>query len=32
VIAHTLFAHVRTRVDIWLNPWAQETGRGYTTN
>ena len=29
VIAHTLFAHVRTRVDIWLNPWAQETGRGY---
>ena len=29
VVAHMLFAHVRTRVDIWLNPWAQETGRGY---
>ena len=29
VIAHAMFAHVRTRVDIWLNPWAQESGRGY---
>ena len=29
VIAYKLFSHVRTRVDIWLNPWAQETGRGY---
>lgn len=29
VIAHAMFAHVRTRIDIWLNPWAQEAGRGY---
>lgn len=29
VIAYQLFGHVRTRVDIWLNPWDQYTGRGY---
>ena len=28
-IAYKLFAHVQTRVDIWLNPWDQYTGRGY---
>lgn len=29
VIAYKLFAHVQTRVDIWLNPWDQYTTRGY---
>jgi len=29
VIAHQLFSHVQTRIDIWLNPWDQYTGRGY---
>jgi len=29
VVAHQLFSHVQTRVDIWLNPWDQYTGRGY---
>lgn len=29
VIAYRLFDHVRTRVDIWLHPWDQYTGRGY---
>ena len=29
VIAHQVFSHVQTRVDIWLNPWDQYTGRGY---
>ncbi|HEV2439757.1 MAG TPA: FtsW/RodA/SpoVE family cell cycle protein [bacterium] len=23
------FAHVRVRVDVWLNPWADAAGRGY---
>jgi cell division protein FtsW (lipid II flippase) len=23
------FAHVRVRVDVWLNPWADPAGRGY---
>lgn len=27
--AYQMFSHVRTRVDIWLNPWDQYTGRGY---
>jgi peptidoglycan glycosyltransferase len=27
--AYHMFSHVRTRVDIWLNPWDQYTGRGY---
>ena len=29
VIAHQIFSHVQTRVDIWLNPWDQYTDRGY---
>jgi peptidoglycan glycosyltransferase len=24
-----MFGHVQTRVDIWLDPWADEYGRGY---
>ncbi|MFZ8996868.1 MAG: FtsW/RodA/SpoVE family cell cycle protein [Ilumatobacteraceae bacterium] len=24
-----LFGHVRTRVDIWLDPWADEYGKGW---
>ena len=28
-IAYKLFSHVQTRVDIWLHPWDQYTGRGY---
>ncbi|MCE5254492.1 MAG: FtsW/RodA/SpoVE family cell cycle protein [Actinomycetia bacterium] len=24
-----LFPHVQTRVDIWLDPWADPSGRGY---
>ncbi len=24
-----VFAHVQTRVDIWLNPWADPSGKGY---
>jgi cell division protein FtsW (lipid II flippase) len=23
------FAHVRVRVDVWVNPWADAAGRGY---
>jgi cell division protein FtsW (lipid II flippase) len=23
------FAHVRVRVDVWINPWADAAGRGY---
>lgn len=29
VIAYKLFDHVQSRVDIWLHPWDQYTGRGY---
>jgi peptidoglycan glycosyltransferase len=29
VIAYNLFDHVQTRVEIWLHPWDQYTGRGY---
>ncbi len=28
-LCYRLFAHVRVRVDVWLNPWADATGRGY---
>jgi cell division protein FtsW (lipid II flippase) len=28
-LCYQLFAHVRVRVDMWLNPWADATGRGY---
>jgi cell division protein FtsW (lipid II flippase)/cell division protein FtsI/penicillin-binding protein 2 len=29
VVAWRLFTHVQTRVDIWLNPFADPSGRGY---
>lgn len=29
VAAWQLFGHVQTRVDIWLDPWADEYGKGY---
>lgn len=29
VVGYFLFAHVRLRVDIWLNPWDDVHGRGY---
>ena len=28
-VAWTQFAHVRTRVSIWLDPWADSRGKGY---
>lgn len=28
-LCYHLFAHVRTRVDVWVNPWADAAGRGY---
>ncbi len=28
-LCYRLFAHVRVRVDVWLNPWADPSGRGY---
>jgi cell division protein FtsW (lipid II flippase) len=27
--SYAVFAHVRNRVQIWLNPWADPTGKGY---
>lgn len=27
--AYAMFAHVRVRVDIWLNPWSDPTGKAY---
>ncbi len=29
VVSSLIFPHVRTRVQIWLNPWAQISGGGY---
>ncbi len=29
VVAYKLFAHVRTRVEAWKNPWADIDNRGY---
>ena len=26
---YQIFPHVQTRVDIWLDPWADPTGKGY---
>lgn len=28
-LAYALYPHVRTRFDIWLNPWADPSGRSY---
>lgn len=28
-VSWRLFGHVQTRVDIWLDPWADRYGRGY---
>lgn len=28
-VAQRLFAHVRVRVDMWLDPWAEPLGGGY---
>lgn len=29
VIAYNLFSHVRTRVEVWLDPWSDISGKGY---
>ncbi|MBC8015869.1 MAG: FtsW/RodA/SpoVE family cell cycle protein [Sporomusaceae bacterium] len=29
VICYNLFPHIQTRVDIWLNPWIDPSGRSY---
>ena len=29
VICYKLYGHIQTRVDIWLNPWADPNGRAY---
>ncbi len=29
VLAYTLYPHVRARIDIWLDPWADPSGRAY---
>lgn len=28
-VCYLLFPHVQTRIDIWLNPWADPTGKAY---
>jgi len=29
VASYYLFDHVRTRVEVWLDPWSQYSGKGY---
>ena len=29
VICYNLFSHVKTRVDIWIDPWSDAQGAGY---
>ena len=29
VITYNLFSHVRTRVEAWLDPWSDVSGKGY---
>ncbi len=29
VLCYMLYPHIQTRVDIWLNPWADPNGRAY---
>ncbi len=29
VLAYALYPHVRARIDIWLDPWADPSGRAY---
>jgi len=31
VVLYTLFPHVRTRIDVWLDPFASPLGAGYQT-
>lgn len=29
VLCYAIYPHIQTRVDIWLNPWADPNGRAY---
>lgn len=29
VLAYLIFPHLRTRINVWLNPWADYSGAGY---
>jgi cell division protein FtsW (lipid II flippase) len=31
VVLYVFFGHVRTRIDIWLDPWTDPLGAGYQT-